>query len=231
MRGCRSRISSRLFAGKRALFLAAARCCLADTARLFTEATEGLAGEEALRAMANAYTRVIVKEPERLLMQMQVYVAVAAGEADGDAAFGEAVRAEWRRLWDTVHRPLGADTGQHHVHGVRDAGQRPVCLGVSARGPALGRAVSGGAGRGPAAGRPPAAAGTRLTPAGRAGPVGRYGGRADWLDGPGENRGAGSGPGPRGAGCGVWPGRQAQGRSPVPGPGTRDPGPRPPAGP
>jgi AcrR family transcriptional regulator len=102
----------RLFAGKRALFLAAARCCLADTARLFTEATEGLAGEEALRAMANAYTRVIVKEPERLLMQMQVYVAVAAGEADGDAAFGEAVRAEWRRLWDTVHRPLGADTGQ-----------------------------------------------------------------------------------------------------------------------
>ncbi|MFF2511894.1 MULTISPECIES: TetR/AcrR family transcriptional regulator [unclassified Streptomyces] len=102
----------RLFAGKRALFLAAARCCLADTARLFTEATEGLAGEEALRAMANAYTRVIVKEPERLLMQMQVYVAVAAGEADGDAAFGEAVRAEWRRLWETVHRPLGADTGQ-----------------------------------------------------------------------------------------------------------------------
>ncbi|MFG2422892.1 TetR/AcrR family transcriptional regulator [Streptomyces sp. NPDC048448] len=102
----------RLFAGKRALFLATARRCLADTTRLFAEATEGLSGEEALRAMANAYTRVILKEPERLLMQMQVYVAVAACEAEGDTGFGEAVRAEWQRLWDTVHLPLGADTGQ-----------------------------------------------------------------------------------------------------------------------
>ncbi|MFF2996131.1 TetR/AcrR family transcriptional regulator [Streptomyces sp. NPDC057950] len=102
----------RLFAGKRALFLAAARRCLADTARLFAEATEGLSGEEALGAMANAYTRVILKEPERLLMQMQVYVAVAACEAEGDTGFGEAVRAEWQRLWDTVHLPLGADTGR-----------------------------------------------------------------------------------------------------------------------
>ncbi|MGW2974847.1 TetR family transcriptional regulator, partial [Streptomyces mirabilis] len=93
----------RLFAGKRALFLAAARCCLADTARLFTEATEGLAGEEALRAMANAYTRVIVKEPERLLMQMQVYVAVEAATLDGCSPFG----FFWRILLPLARPALG----------------------------------------------------------------------------------------------------------------------------
>ena len=99
----------RLFAGKKAIFLAAATRCVQDTARLFADAAEGLEGEEALHAMASAYTDVIAEDPERLMMQMQVYVAVAAAEAAGDHEFGEVVRAEWMKLWDAAHLPLGAD--------------------------------------------------------------------------------------------------------------------------
>ncbi|MCX4764280.1 TetR/AcrR family transcriptional regulator [Streptomyces sp. NBC_01275] len=99
----------RLFAGKKAIFLAASERCLEDTVHTLEKAAEGMEGEEALHAMGNAYTRVIAEQPERLLMQMQMYVAVAAAEAEGDHEFGEAVRAGWMRLWDAVHLPLGAD--------------------------------------------------------------------------------------------------------------------------
>jgi len=99
----------RLFPGKKAIFLAAAERCMEDTVRTFEEAAKGLEGEEALHSMANAYTKVIAEQPERLLMQMQTYVAVGAAEAAGDQELGEAVRAGWMRLWETVHLPLGAD--------------------------------------------------------------------------------------------------------------------------
>ncbi|MFI1564076.1 TetR/AcrR family transcriptional regulator [Streptomyces sp. NPDC020490] len=99
----------RLFPGKKALFLAVAQRCMEDTVRTFRQAAEGLEGEEALHAMANAYTEAIAERPEQLLMQMQMYVAVAAAEQAGDREFGEEVRAGWMRLWDTVHLPLGAD--------------------------------------------------------------------------------------------------------------------------
>ncbi|MEU5599097.1 helix-turn-helix domain-containing protein [Streptomyces sp. NPDC020298] len=102
----------RLFPGKKAIFLAAAERCVEDTIRTFEEAAEGLEGEEALHAMANAYVKVIAERPERLQMQMQMYVAVAAADEEGDHAFGESVRAGWMRLWDTVHLPLGADVNE-----------------------------------------------------------------------------------------------------------------------
>jgi AcrR family transcriptional regulator len=102
----------RLFPGKKGIFLAAAHRCVEDTIRMFEEATEGLEGEEAQHAMANAYTKAIAEQPERLLMQMQMYVAVAAAEQAGDREFGEQVRAGWMRLWDTVHLPLGVDVGE-----------------------------------------------------------------------------------------------------------------------
>ncbi|MEU1847847.1 TetR/AcrR family transcriptional regulator [Streptomyces sp. NPDC019990] len=102
----------RLFPGKKAIFLAAAERCVEDTIRTFAEASEGLEGEEALHAMADAYTKVIEERPERLLMQMQVYIAVRAAEEEGDLEFGESVRAGWMRLWDTVHLPLGADVNE-----------------------------------------------------------------------------------------------------------------------
>lgn len=102
----------RLFPGKKAIFLAAAERCVEDTIRTFAEASEGLEGEDALHAMANAYTKVIAEQPERLLMQMQMHVAVRAAEEEGDHGFGESVRAGWMRLWDTVHLPLGADVNE-----------------------------------------------------------------------------------------------------------------------
>ncbi|OIK00152.1 TetR family transcriptional regulator [Streptomyces colonosanans] len=98
----------RLFPNKKAIFAAASRRCMEDTCKVFEEAAQGLGGEEALHAMANAYTR-LAEHPERLQMQMQTYVTVAAVEAEGDHEFGEAVRAGWMKLWETVHLPLGAD--------------------------------------------------------------------------------------------------------------------------
>ncbi|MGW7525263.1 TetR/AcrR family transcriptional regulator [Streptomyces sp. NPDC054783] len=102
----------RLFAGKKAMFSAASLRCVEDTCRVFEEAAAGLAGEEALHAMANAYVRLITEQPERLQMQMQTYITVAAAEAEGDHEFGEAVRASWMKLWNTVHLPLGADDNE-----------------------------------------------------------------------------------------------------------------------
>ncbi|MEU7424430.1 TetR/AcrR family transcriptional regulator [Streptomyces sp. NPDC048362] len=102
----------RLFPGKKAIFLAAAERCVEDTIRTFEEAAEGLRGEEALHAMADAYTELIAEHPERLMMQMQMYVAVAAAEQEGDREFGEGVRDGWTRLWDTVRLALGADDGE-----------------------------------------------------------------------------------------------------------------------
>ncbi|MFI7012645.1 TetR/AcrR family transcriptional regulator [Streptomyces sp. NPDC050164] len=99
----------RLFPGKKAIFLAAAERCVEDTIRTFAEAAEGLEGDEALHAMGGAYIETISEQPDRLMMQMQMYLAVAAAEEEGDHEFGEAVRAGWMRLWDTVHLPLGAD--------------------------------------------------------------------------------------------------------------------------
>ncbi|MEU9481293.1 helix-turn-helix domain-containing protein [Streptomyces sp. NPDC048191] len=102
----------RLFASKKAIFAAASLRCVEDTCRVFEKAAEGLEGEEALHAMANAYVRMITEQPEKLQMQMQTYITVAAAEAEGDHEFGEAVRAAWMKLWGTVHLPLGADDGE-----------------------------------------------------------------------------------------------------------------------
>ncbi|MHC3475101.1 TetR/AcrR family transcriptional regulator [Streptomyces sp. 7R007] len=100
----------RLFPGKKAIFLAAAERCVEDMRRMFEKAAEGLRGEEAMQAMAAAYSRLIAEQPERLRMQLQTYLAVASAEAAGDHEFGEMVRKSWMGLWDTVHLPLGADT-------------------------------------------------------------------------------------------------------------------------
>ncbi|MFE3495044.1 TetR/AcrR family transcriptional regulator [Streptomyces sp. NPDC059175] len=105
----------RLFPGKRAIFLSAVERCMAEMCQVFEEASRGLEGEEALHAMAAAYTRIIDEQPERLMMQMQTYVAVAAAEAAGDHEFGETVRAAWMRLWETVHLSLGADVDETTV--------------------------------------------------------------------------------------------------------------------
>ncbi|MGW3646708.1 TetR/AcrR family transcriptional regulator [Streptomyces sp. NPDC000878] len=108
----------RLFPGKKAIFAAASQRCMGDVCRVFEEAAKGLEGEEALHAMANAYTRLIAEHPERLQMQMQTYVTVAAAEAEGDHEFGEAVRAGWMKLWDTVQMPIGDETTTFLAYGM-----------------------------------------------------------------------------------------------------------------
>lgn len=102
----------RLFPSKKAIFVAASLRCVEDTRLVFEDAAKGLEGEEALHAMASAYVRLITEHPEKLRMQMQTYIAVAAVEAEGDHEFAEAVRACWMRLWETVHLPLGADVNE-----------------------------------------------------------------------------------------------------------------------
>ncbi|MFD3652595.1 TetR/AcrR family transcriptional regulator [Streptomyces sp. NPDC058620] len=102
----------RLFPNKQAMFLAASERCLVETRKVFMEAAEGLEGEEALHAMAAAYQRLIVDDADKLLMQMQMYAAIAAAEASGDREFGESVRRGWVRMWDEVHLVLGADQNE-----------------------------------------------------------------------------------------------------------------------
>jgi AcrR family transcriptional regulator len=99
----------RLFPNKQAIFLAAAERCMVTTREVFTDAAEGLPPGERLAAMATAYQRLIHDDPERLLMQMQSYAAVAAAEAAGDHEFGAVLRRRWQELWDAVHLELGAD--------------------------------------------------------------------------------------------------------------------------
>ncbi|MFI1356875.1 TetR/AcrR family transcriptional regulator [Streptomyces sp. NPDC020898] len=108
----------RLFPDKKAIFAAASRRCIGDVCRVFAEASEGLEGDEALHSMANAYTQLIIDHPERLQMQMQAYVTVAAAEAEGDHEFGEAVRAGWMNLWETVQVPIGEETTTFMAYGM-----------------------------------------------------------------------------------------------------------------
>ncbi|MEE1771932.1 TetR/AcrR family transcriptional regulator [Streptomyces sp. JV185] len=102
----------RLFPNKQAMFLAAVERCFTDTRRVFAEAAEGLEGDAAVKAMAAAYQRLIVDDPDKIQMQMQTYAAVASADASGEKELGDAVRAAWLGLWDDVHLALGADPGE-----------------------------------------------------------------------------------------------------------------------
>jgi AcrR family transcriptional regulator len=102
----------RLFPNKQAIFVAASEHCMETTRQVFADAAEGVAPDERLHVMAMAYQKLIHDDPERLLMQMQMYAAVAAAEAAGDHAFGETLRDSWQAMWDTVHLDLGADADE-----------------------------------------------------------------------------------------------------------------------
>jgi AcrR family transcriptional regulator len=65
----------RLFGTKKALFTAVVNRCFRETLEMFQRAAEGLRGEEALKAMGNAYTDRLLTDRTRLRAQMQAYVA------------------------------------------------------------------------------------------------------------------------------------------------------------
>ncbi|MEU7579691.1 helix-turn-helix domain-containing protein [Streptomyces sp. NPDC041068] len=102
----------RLFPGKQAIFLAAAERCCQEVTEVFRVAAEGLDAEEAVHAMGRAYQALIADDPDKLFMQMQIYVAVTAAEATGDHELGVALRASWMEMYDTVCLALGADVNE-----------------------------------------------------------------------------------------------------------------------
>ncbi len=98
----------RLFPDKREIFLAAARRGTDEIRLAFERAAEGLDAEAARHAMSSAYLELI-EDRDKLMFQLQMYVAVQNAEAEGDAEFGERVRAAWVELWDSARLILGAD--------------------------------------------------------------------------------------------------------------------------
>jgi AcrR family transcriptional regulator len=97
----------RLFPSKRALFEATVSRCMQDVKATFLKAVEGVDDpQDRAAAMGDAYVDLMA-DRSLLLLQMQTYVSTAAAEAQGDVEVGEAVRALWLDLWDSVRVAAG----------------------------------------------------------------------------------------------------------------------------
>src|ERR1700746_1953110 len=64
----------RLFGTKKELFKAAVSRCQREVLELFQRAAEGKRGEEALKAIGQAYQQLLEEDRVRLRMQMRAYV-------------------------------------------------------------------------------------------------------------------------------------------------------------
>ena len=93
----------RLFGTKKELFKAAVARCLRETLELFQRAAEGKRGEEALKAIGEAYKKQLEEDRTRLRAQMNAYVACE------DPEVREVVRAGFGDLVAYVRRVSGAD--------------------------------------------------------------------------------------------------------------------------
>ena len=82
----------RLFGTKKRLFVATVERCMADTLELFRTAAGDRRGEEALRAMGDAYVAMVTRDRTRLLTQMQAYAAC------DDADVRDAMRTGYGKL-------------------------------------------------------------------------------------------------------------------------------------
>ena len=94
----------RLFGSKKALFIAAIDDCLARTLESFRAAAAGKSGDEALRAIGDAYGASI--ESDRTMLQGQLQSYAASVE---DADIREATARGFGRLVDYVETVSGAD--------------------------------------------------------------------------------------------------------------------------
>src|SRR5437870_11064570 len=65
----------RLFGTKKELFKATVSRCFRETLEIFQRAAEGKRGEEALKAMGDAYIEKLLGDRTRLRAQMQAYAA------------------------------------------------------------------------------------------------------------------------------------------------------------
>jgi AcrR family transcriptional regulator len=93
----------RLFGTKKELFKAAVARCLRETLELFQRAAEGKRGEEALKAIGEAYQKQLEEDRTRLRAQMQAYVAC------DDPEIRDVVRGGFGDLVAYVRRVSGAD--------------------------------------------------------------------------------------------------------------------------
>src|SRR2546422_1000127 len=91
----------RLFGTKKELFMAAIERCMGGTLDMFRTASAGMKGEEALRAIGEAYTERLATDPTYLNVQMQAYAA------SDDPQIREVVRAGYGELVEYVERVSG----------------------------------------------------------------------------------------------------------------------------
>jgi len=91
----------RLFHTKKELFMATIERCLRGTLEMFRTASAGLTGEEALRAIGEAYGERLGSDPTYLHAQMQAYAA------SHDPQIGEVVRKGYGELVEYVERVSG----------------------------------------------------------------------------------------------------------------------------
>jgi AcrR family transcriptional regulator len=99
----------RLFGTKKELFKATVSRCFRETLEIFQRAAEGKRGEEALKAMGDAYVEKLLADRTRLRAQMQAYSAC------NDAEICELVRNGYGDLVAYVERVSGmpAETVTH----------------------------------------------------------------------------------------------------------------------
>jgi AcrR family transcriptional regulator len=95
----------KMFGTKRDLFIAASQRCFDNVAHTFSEAAEGLAGEEALSAMGIAYKELIA-DRANLMGQLQMYAAC------NDPAVRDVARDGFRKLYALVQNISGAPAEQ-----------------------------------------------------------------------------------------------------------------------
>jgi AcrR family transcriptional regulator len=93
----------RLFGTKKELFKASVARCLRETLEMFQRAAEGKRGEDALKAIGQAYQKQLEEDRMRLRAQMQAYAAC------DDPEIRDVVRAGFGDLVAYVRRVSGAD--------------------------------------------------------------------------------------------------------------------------
>jgi AcrR family transcriptional regulator len=90
----------RLFGTKKELYLATTARKMEETYQVFERAARGKSGQEALKAMGDAYLELI-EDRDRLQLMLQCFAAC------DDPDIREAVRSVWRDLVDLVERTSG----------------------------------------------------------------------------------------------------------------------------